>query len=188
MGTHPNTWGRVWHHEACQPSLTGQTCTSACHNGQFFTIFTSYVGDMPCLMHITETLHHYNAMLFHDAMTSLVTSSPMHVQQVVWPFGIKVAAYGRMLVLLPKTFKRLDCSKHAQVATHQAGPCDWSLLPSTVLSTFSYLCYLLCMFQYMHSSVPKKPGSATHSSTSIASAGLLCLLVGALVHYVRSHK
>ena len=41
------------------------------------------------------------------------------------------------MVLLPKTFKRLDCSKHTQVVMCQVCPCDWSLLPSTVLSTFT---------------------------------------------------
>ena len=40
------------------------------------------------------------------------------------------------MVLLPKTFKRLDHSKHVQVAMCQVHPCSWSLLPSTVLSTF----------------------------------------------------
>ena len=33
-------------------------------------------------------------------------------------------------------------------------------------------------------SIPEKPGSAAHSSTSTASTGLLCLSVGALVHFV----
>ena len=54
-----------------------------------------------------------------------------------------------------------------------------------------HLCVVpLRMFRYMHSSVAGKPGSATHSSTSTASAGPLCLLVGALVHYIygRSHE
>ena len=41
------------------------------------------------------------------------------------------------MVLLPETFQRLDHSKHAQVATCQVHPCNWSLLPSTVLSTFT---------------------------------------------------
>ena len=41
------------------------------------------------------------------------------------------------MVLLPKTFKRLDHSKHAQVTKFQVHPCNWSLLPSTVISTFT---------------------------------------------------
>ena len=40
------------------------------------------------------------------------------------------------MVLLPETFKRLDRSKCAQVVMCQVHPCDWSLLPSTVLSAF----------------------------------------------------
>ena len=34
---------------------------------------------------------------------------------------------------------------------------------------------------------PEKPRSATHSSTSTTSTGLLCLLVGVHVHYGRRH-
>ena len=44
------------------------------------------------------------------------------------------------MVLLPETFKRLDCSKRTQIVTHQVCPCDQSLLPSTVLS--AYICVL----------------------------------------------
>ena len=40
------------------------------------------------------------------------------------------------------TFQKLDRSKHAQAVTCQVHPCDWSLLPSTVLSTFT--CVLFC--------------------------------------------
>ena len=41
------------------------------------------------------------------------------------------------VVLLPKTFKRLDHSKHTQVVMSQVHPCNWSLLPSTVSSVFT---------------------------------------------------
>ena len=39
-------------------------------------------------------------------------------------------------------------------------------------------------------SISEKPGSATHPSTSTTSTGLLCLLVGAHVHFIfgRSHE
>ena len=57
-------------------------------------------------------------------------------------FGIKGATLGGGLVLLPETFKRLDHSKCAQVVMCQVHPCDWSLLPSTILSTFT--CVLFC--------------------------------------------
>ena len=43
------------------------------------------------------------------------------------------------MVLFPETFKRLDHSKHTQVVTCHTCPCDWSLLPSTVLT-----CVLFC--------------------------------------------
>ena len=66
-------------------------------------------------------------------------------------------------------------------------PCDWSLLPSTVPDVFVSP---WCAFHHMHLSISEKPESATHPSTSTASTGLLCLLVGALVHFIfsRSHK
>ena len=41
------------------------------------------------------------------------------------------------MVLLPETFKRFDCSKCTQVTMCQVHPCNWSLLPSTVLSMFT---------------------------------------------------
>ena len=41
------------------------------------------------------------------------------------------------VVLLPKTFKRLDHSTHTQVVMSQVHPCNWSLLPSTVSSVFT---------------------------------------------------
>ena len=92
------------------------------------------------------------------------------------------------MVLSPKTSGRLDHLKHMQVVMCQVRPSDWSLLPSTVLDTFTCVffcrtCSDTCL------SVPGKPGSAAHFSTSTTSAGLLCFSVGALVHYIygRSH-
>ena len=49
------------------------------------------------------------------------------------------------VVLLPKTFKRLDCSKQALVAMCQVHPCDWSPLSSTVLSAFSCVLFTMCV-------------------------------------------
>ena len=122
---------------------------------------------------------HHDIMSFHDMMMS----SPMHVQQVMRPFGIKGATLSGGMVLLPKAFKRLDPSKCAQVAMSQVHPCDWSLLPSTVLSVFT--CVLFCYTcSDTHSCVPGKPRSTAHSSTSTTSTALLCLSVGALVHYI----
>ena len=88
-----------------------------------------------------------------------------------------------MVLHTPETFKWLDHSKHAQVVTRLVHPCDWSLLPSTVFDT------LTCAFatrvsHYVCLSIPEKPGSAAHSSTSTTSTGLLHLSVGALVHLV----
>ena len=66
---------------------------------------------------------------------------------------------------------------------HLVHPCDWSLLPSTVFDA------LTCAFaahvsHHMCLSTLEKPGSAAHYSTSTTSAGLLHILVGALVHFV----
>ena len=62
------------------------------------------------------------------------------------------------MLLLPKTFKRLDRSKCAQVVMSQVPPCNWSLLPSTVLSVFS--CVLFhCMCSDTHAQVSQEsPG------------------------------
>ena len=70
-----------------------------------------------------------------------------------------------------------------QVTTCLVHPCDWSLLPSTV-SDVLICVFATRMFCHMHLSIPEKPRSAAHSSTSNASTGLLRLLVGALVHFV----
>ena len=77
------------------------------------------------------------------------------------------------MVLLPETFKRLDCSKQALVAMYQVHPCNWSLLSSTDTCTQ--------VFQ-------ENLGSATHSTTSSTSTGLLCLSVSARVHYRRRSR
>ena len=61
--------------------------------------------------------------------------------------------------------------------------CDWSLLPSTVFDVLTCV-FTARMSHNMRLSIPEKPGSAAHSSTSTASAELLHLLVGALVHLV----
>ena len=46
-----------------------------------------------------------------------------------------------------------------------------------------WLCHS-CVSHHTYLSIPEKPESATHSSTSTTSAGLLHLSVGALVHFV----
>ena len=87
------------------------------------------------------------------------------------------------MVLTPETLKRLDNSKHVQVATHLVCPCDCSLLPPTVFDVLTRA-FAMHVSHHTRLSIPEKPGSAAHASTSTASAGLLCLLVGALVHFV----
>ena len=83
----------------------------------------------------------------------------------------------------PETFERLDHSKHVWVGTCLVRPCDWSLLPSTIFDVLT-CAFATCVSRYARLSILEKPGSATHTSTSTTSAGLLCLLVGALVHLV----
>ena len=139
---------------------------------------------MPLLTHIFKTLHLHDVTLFCNMMTPLLRSSHACVAGHVTFYYKRGCTWLGGVVLLPKTFKRLDRLKHALVAMHQVHPCNWSLLSSTVLSIL-VVCYLLCMFQNTHSSVPGKPRSATHSSTSTTSAGLLCLSVGAHVLYRR---
>ena len=139
---------------------------------------------MPLPTHVIKTLHLHSITSFYDVMTSLMMSSHTCVAGHM-TFQYKRGHTWWGLVLLPKTFKRSDRSKHTLVVTHQVHPCNWSLLSSTVLSTFN--CVLLpCMFQYTCSSVPGKPGSAAHS-TSTASTGLLCLSVGARVPICHAH-
>ena len=50
--------------------------------GIFLQIPTKWAGDMLCSVHITKILHRCDVMSFHDMMTSLMTSSPVHVWQV----------------------------------------------------------------------------------------------------------
>ena len=72
-------------------------------------------------MHIIKTLCLHDITSFHDVMTSLMTSSHAHAAGHM-TFSIKEAACSGGMVLLPKTFKRLDRSKHALVAMHQVCP------------------------------------------------------------------
>ena len=51
--------------------------------GIFSQIPTKCAGDMLRLVCITEILHHHDVTPFHDMMMSLMTSSPMHVWQVI---------------------------------------------------------------------------------------------------------
>ena len=74
----------------------------------------------------------HNVTSSYNVVTSLVTSLTMHVRQVIGPIGIKGGCMQYGLVLSPKTFEQLDCSKHMQVATCLVHPHGWSLLPSTV--------------------------------------------------------
>ena len=87
-----------------------------------------------------------------------------------------------MVFLTPETLEWLDHLKHTQVAMHLVHSCDWSLLPSTVFDALT-CAFAMHMSHHMCLSIPEKPGSAAHS-TSTTSAGLLCLLVGALEHFV----
>ena len=84
---------------------------------------------------------------------------------------------------MPEIFEQLDHLKHVQVVMHLVHPCDWSLLPSTVFDMLTCV-FAMCVSHHMHLSIPEKSRSATHSSTSTTSTGLLHLSVGALVHLV----
>ena len=78
----------------------------------------------------------------------------------------------------------VTCSKHTQVLTHLVHSCHGSLLPSTVFNVLALVNIILIHASRGALSISAKPGSATHFSTSIASAGLQRLLVGACVHLV----
>ena len=67
---------------------------------------------------------------------------------------------------------------------HQVRPCDQSLLPSTVSDVFT--CVSMTLIPTHALKYLEKPRSAAHPSTSTASAGLLCLLLCALVHFIFS--
>ena len=99
----------------------------------------------------------------------------------MWLFSIKGGCKWYGSVFSPKTFECLGHLKHTQAATCLVHSHGWSLLPSTVL----HLCFnFMCAVHCIHLSIPEKPGSAMHSSTSTTSAGLQYLSVGARVHLV----
>ena len=91
------------------------------------------------------------------------------------------------VVLTPETFKGLDHSKHMKVVTHQVCPCNWSLLPSTVIDALTCVLLHVCD-NHMYLSIPEIPRSATPSSMNTTSTGLLCLSVCALVHFIFSRS
>ena len=80
---------------------------------------------------------------------------------------------------------RVVRSLEAHAGSDTSGTSSW-LEPTSFNCTLCVnLCFChVCAVHHAHLSVPEKPGSATHSTTSTTSAGLQHLLVGAWVHLV----
>ena len=81
--------------------------------GIFLQIPTKCAGDMLRLVHITKILHRCDITLFYNVMMSLmmVITHPCVAGHVIFWYERGHTWWG--VVLLPETFKRLDCSKHA---------------------------------------------------------------------------
>ena len=144
-----------------------------------------HIGGTPCWTCVNKALHLCDITSFCSVMTSLMMSSHAHAAGHMTSQYKRSCMQWEVLLLRPSRVWTVQ-SMHWQ-------QCMWYVLATgayylqTVLSMFSYV-LSTTRARYMCSSVPGKPGSAAHSSSSTTSAGLLFLSVGACVHYRRRRK
>ena len=168
----------MWRRGALPPGLAGQTCVRMLYQA-IFCIFNSWAW----VMHITKTLCLYDVSSFGGMMMSLMMSSYACVAgHMTFQYKRSHTWWGGSVT---KTFWGSDRLKHVLVATPLVHPCNWSLL-SSICIKHVWLCVTYCACP-IHELVFQESLGVLHTP-HIASVGLLCLSVGARVHYGRKPR
>ena len=148
-----------------------------CHDASSNTLHLKHVMASYVIIKIHDITSSYNIVM------SLVTSVTAHVVGHVtnwYKMGLHMVWVGSFT----QDIRAVGLLK-ACTGSDASGASSW--LEPTSFNCISHvnLCFC-CMHAACHMclSIPEKPRSATHSSTSTTSAGLQCLSVGAQVHLV----